>query len=1019
MTLAQIVRCGGPLVGGFGVFSLAAQNLLPNPGFEAGTDTPSAWRLADGRGERAQCEPGGLRAGPAVLRVIGGGTGLGYWRTDTLDLRPGGLYRLRFVGRRLAEATGGTAVAGPSRVNRDFPLGPEWAEHAFVLRLPDDGGRDFVRLGQWEVKGAIEFDDVVLSPVLVAHAQPRPGLELGDGESLRGGVYRFQPHLDWAGANAHRPLATNRAGFNSNRWVFWDGAQVVYRQEVGAIPQQSAKVRLNVNYHQAGTLTLEASREGTSWIQVGEFDAGHRAGELELPAALFPTPVVWVRLTGRGPGANLQVDSYAYEARLAEPPADARGGTQFLEVLEANPALTAQLRRLEVSGEGDVRLELGLANRSSKVVAGAATLETEDRQTATRSQPVRIDAGADAAVRLTASAGGAGERSLTLRVADAEGGTLFRGRATLRLGFLSDRSYGYPLAGSLTVPLWWCESGWKVGRERGIPDAPTSGRPSAVRVSAAQGEYEAAQVILRPTRDGTLRGVEVGRFRGPGGEASDIAVTVCEVAYVLTEQPTDASCVAGWHPDPLPPLETPLAFGGGRNLPLWVTFEVGRGVAAGVHRGELTLWTTLGPPLRVPLEVTVYDFEMPRDTHLHSALGLGEWAINRYHRLTNRADQVAVFEKYLANFAAHRISPYSFFEYAPIEVRFEGEGPDKRARVDFARFDPAARKWLDEHRFSTFQLPLQGMGGGTFHSRHLGELAGFKEGTPEHARLFKDYLGQVERHLREQGWIGKAFTYWFDEPDPKDYEFVVAGMKRLKEAAPGIRRMLTEQPESELIGHVEIWCGLTPEWTPEKVRARRDAGEEVWWYLCTGPKAPYLTLFLDHPGTELRLWPWQSWQYGVTGILVWATVYWTSPVAYPEPALQDPWTDPMSWVSGYGTPVGTRSPWGNGDGRFLYPPRRDPNDPAAPCLDGPINSMRWENLRDGIEDYEYFWLLEQEVKRVAASSGESEALRDARQLLVVPESVSKHLTQFTRDPRPLLEHREKVARTIERLRRAR
>ena len=121
----------------------------------------------------------------------------------------------------------------------------------------------------------------------------------------------------------------------------------------------------------------------------------------------------------------------------------------------------------------------------------------------------------------------------------------------------------------------------------------------------------------------------------------------------------------------------------------------------------------------------------------------------------------------------------------------------------------------------------------------------------------------MERHLRERGWLDKAFTYWFDEPDTKDYEFVVAGMKRLKAAAPGLKRLLTEQPEPALLGNVDIWCGLTPEWTRERVQARRAAGEQVWWYICCAPQAPYATEFIDHPGTELRLWPWQSWQYGV------------------------------------------------------------------------------------------------------------------------------------------------------------
>jgi hypothetical protein len=294
-------------------------------------------------------------------------------------------------------------------------------------------------------------------------------------------------------------------------------------------------------------------------------------------------------------------------------------------------------------------------------------------------------------------------------------------------------------------------------------------------------------------------------------------------------------------------------------------------------------------------------------------------------------------------------------------------------------------------------------------------LEGFKEGTPEFARLFQDYLSQIEMHLEQRNWLPKAFTYWFDEPAPKDFEFVVGGMKRLKAAAPGIRRMLTVQPEPPLLENVDIWCGLTPKWTPELVRQRRDAGEEVWWYICCGPHAPYITEFIDHPGTELRLWPWQSWQYGVQGILIWATIYWTSPAAFPPPKLQNPWTDPMSYKSGYDEKPGEIGYWGNGDGRFLYPPHRDTSSDQAPCLDGPVNSVRWENLRDGMEDYEYFWLLQQAATRELVWHGETELLKQARALLKVPSEVSQDLTHFTTDPRLMLEHRDRVARMIERL----
>ena len=42
-------------------------------------------------------------------------------------------------------------------------------------------------------------------------------------------------------------------------------------------------------------------------------------------------------------------------------------------------------------------------------------------------------------------------------------------------------------------------------------------------------------------------------------------------------------------------------------------------------------------------------------------------------------------------------------------------------------------------------------------------------------------------------------------------------------------------------------------------------------------------------------------------------------------------------------------------------------------------------------------------------------LQHARALLAVPADVSKDLTHFTPDPRPLLQHRDRVASRIERL----
>ena len=157
------------------------------------------------------------------------------------------------------------------------------------------------------------------------------------------------------------------------------------------------------------------------------------------------------------------------------------------------------------------------------------------------------------------------------------------------------------------------------------------GKPEPVSVSAARGEFEPVQVVLRPEKDGQLVWAEVSPLRSGWGKAAPISVRIDEVAYVQVTHPTDPTCLPGWYPDPLPPLRIAAgAVARGKNQPLWLTFHVARDAKPGDYHGELRLKTSLGD-VKVPLQVHVYDFALPEETHLKSALGLGTHAINRYH----------------------------------------------------------------------------------------------------------------------------------------------------------------------------------------------------------------------------------------------------------------------------------------------------------------------------------------------------------------------------------------------------
>lgn len=738
---------------------------------------------------------------------------------------------------------------------------------------------------------------------------------------------------------------------------------------------------------------------------------------------------------------------------------------------------------------------------------------------------------------------------------------------------------GFLLPGSSdAVTLWSASSGSKIK-----PDSPApQDKQDAIRVRAARNEAEAVQLVIRPAADLTGLSAAVDQLRNEAGEvlAAD-AVEILRVDYVTTTQATDDSTTVGEWPDPLPPLKGTLDLKAGRNQPLWIRVSVPREAPAGRYSGKILLKAG-DYAAAIPLHVEVYDFTLPERASCTSAFGFSASDVFDYHGLKDKTDKRLVLDKYLASFAAHRISPYdptpldsirvTWPKVSPPPSRFknwdnlrivtneayEGDAaivifdddktanstvtynpliaipkgglklsfawrnalPDDSALVtlnhydangnwmsgrnrdipvqsgghwkefsetftefpegacsvrlhlratrwqddglftgltwfdhvslknagtgeeliiggdfetvrrtellapaetlrpvlDFGAWDKAMSRAIDYYHFNSFQLNIPGMGGGTYHEIIPPELLGFTEDDPEYAVLFESYCRQIQQHLDEKGWTDEAFIYWFDEPDPHQYEFVKHGFDKLKRACPKISRMLTEQPEPPLFGGPNIYCVISYLYQHAAAQQRRAEGDRFWWYICCGPKTPYCTLFIDHPGTELRAWLWQTWERNIEGILIWQTNYWTSSAAYPDAAHpQNPYQDPMSWTSGYSTPAGRKLPWGNGDGRFIYPPAAAADGkPTSPVLDGPVDSIRWEMLRDGVEDYEYLTMLKKLLTEKKGSLDKT-VYEQYAELLTVPESISKDLTHFTTDPTTIEAQRHKIAQAIEQL----
>ncbi len=1119
---------------------------------------PAGWTLSRGQGGWIEA---GAERGHAVS-VTGDGTDSNYWLSGPVALEPSAVYRLQFDARDVGDApfSGGTPITGPGFCNRDLGNVPRdaWKHYTSVIAVPAkiDAESSRLRFGQWQVKGTTAFDMVALARTDPVYLR-RDGFVLGEGESVRGNAYEFRAPFQGESRNQSRPLDRYQATFNTYRWVFGPGCEVVYRHAVGQRHQTSVSVDVAICYYEHGELVVEASGDGKAWRPLGTMnEKGSRT--FTIPADMLPATDVWVRLRSGDALASLQVDAYTYRATLDGEQAHIQGATRFVGVTASDPKVEV---RLESFGDcvpgGDNTLVATVTNLTGAAldIQAALTFEPVSGAPSESRAEMRLEPG-EQTIRLPYVAPNAGIYAAKLSLSS---GLAYAAETSVHVADLFDASYGERLPVSTdAVGIWWASSGWKIAQSRPLPEQAGD----ALEIRAAANETEAAQLVLRPTS--ALKGLtaEPGPLEGPGGATiPKDNIEVLRVRYVPVTQPSDAiGAVAPW-PDPLPPFRGPIDVEANCNQPLWVRVSVPNGTPAGVYTGTIRVAAD-GFQSEAPMRVVVYGFALPDRPTCTSAFGFSPTRVFEYQHLTTPEQQRAVLAKYLEDLSAHHLSPYnpapldpfvvtwpgraweggvtdtaerhsgvaSLFlddanERGVVECRmtapapippgglvlkfacktrdagqryavslthydaagqwmpgrntdlvFQGTGqwqaeektigqfpegarsflmvfrpttwaedgsttgaawfddvalsdagsgqvvlrgdfepPDESSLTpsfDWTAWDKAMAEAKDRYHFTGVSVPIQGMGGGTFYSRTEPSLVGYAESTTQYKTAFTAYCRGLQEHLREIGWLQDSYVYWFDEPEPRDYEFVMNGFRKLKEAAPEIGRMLTEQVEPALEGGPNIWCPLTPEFRQDAADRRRAEGDRFWWYVCCGPKEPYCGLFIDHPATELRVWLWQTWQRGINGVLVWETTWWSSQAAYPELGHpQNPYEDPMGWTDGYGTPPGTRLPWGNGDGRFIYPPEAAADArPEQPVLEGPVDSIRGEMLRDGIEDYEYLTILKRAVDALPPDQR-----GPCADLLEVPASVTSGLTTFTKDPKPIETRRDQVARAIEAL----
>ena len=243
------------------------------------------------------------------------------------------------------------------------------------------------------------------------------------------------------------------------------------------------------------------------------------------------------------------------------------------------------------------------------------------------------------------------------------------------------------------------------------------------------------------------------------------------------------------------------------------------------------------------------------------------------------------------------------------------------------------------------------------------------------------------RHWKEKGWLPLGHVYGWDEVRPEEYGPAIDAYRQVRSAMPDVRIMQTyytnPTPEA-LVDTVGIWCALTSNYDDGFCAGRRARKEDTWLYVCCGPRPPYANFFIDQPAIDHRVLFWQTWQRDCSGFLYWRVNYWHGML--PALGAKPKWPDETWDTADMATYKDFKV---NGDGWLVYPW----HDWT------PLPSVRLENIRDGIEDYEYLYRL-REVK-------------PGHELLHVGPDISQDFTHYCRDPRVIEKQRLKIARAIE------
>ncbi len=507
------------------------------------------------------------------------------------------------------------------------------------------------------------------------------------------------------------------------------------------------------------------------------------------------------------------------------------------------------------------------------------------------------------------------------------------------------------------------------------PDFVTMLPPAdgVIQLQAAGNEYQGFQALLIANPDKNVENIQISVSDFANASGSNVIgskqVTFGRINDIVTTPPDISVDFTGGIPDMIEDGVTPPMLPKGTFVPVYFRIYIPAGTPAGLYKGNIS-FNGNGMKKTVEVQLRVFGFSLPARSSLKLAFSFFEKNYSDWYGQgsIDEKQKLYIYEFLLSygispNNIYHQNGSYPAQEYLEKLkdkinfLTFSADGPDK----------PVSEKELEK-------------------------IVAVK--------------AAVYEKIKSQGLEKYAYYYSYDE--------ISANMKYLPAAKqmlpamhkkiPGLKAMQTSFPTPEIRDLFNVWSPIFYHFGDKDelkiLEELKQRGDEIWWYAADSPAKPYPNFFIDYPVFDCRIIATLSYMYQVEGVLYWCiNREWATNLDIKEQWPNQPWKSHIINI------FTKKRVYKNGMGNLVYP---GPSGRIYP-------SLRLENLRNGVADYEYLTMLKNSVEALKQSScPDKQILIDkASALLKVPADVAVAVNNYSADPENLMKYRIRLAEMVE------